>query len=153
MLMSILQVIILPLLLGMLLRRILPRLTDGIATFLPSFSVLCIMLIVGVVVSCNSEVLHSAGLILIGVVVLQNLLGYALGYGIGYLFRLSPVRRIAICVEVGMQNSGLACSLAAQHFTLMPLATVPGALFSVWHNISGAILARLFVIFRQKQKK
>jgi len=45
---------------------------------------------------------------------------------------------------VGMQNSGLASSLATLHFAAYPMATIPGAVFSVWHNISGAVVARLF---------
>ena len=47
----------------------------------------------------------------------------------------------AIGIEVGMQNSGLAISLAAANFAANPLATLPGAIFSVWHNISGTIYA------------
>jgi len=57
---------------------------------------------------------------------------------------MTPAKRRAISVEVGMQNSGLASSLATLHFAAFPMATVPGAIFSVWHNISGAIVARLF---------
>ena len=45
---------------------------------------------------------------------------------------------------MGMQNSGLACSLATLHFAAYPLTTIPGALFSVWHNISGAVVARIY---------
>ena len=52
-------------------------------------------------------------------------------------------RRRTLAIEVGMQNSGLAVSLAAMHFASMPLAAVPGALFSVWHNLSGALFANL----------
>ena len=71
-------------------------------------------------------------------------LGDAAGYLIGLLLHLSPAKRRAVSIEVGMQNSGLASSLATLHFAAYPLATIPGALFSVWHNISGAIVARLY---------
>ena len=64
-----------------------------------------------------------------------------LGWGVARLFRLSAAKRRTLAIEVGMQNSGLAVSLAAIHFASMPFATVPGALFSVWHNISGSIFA------------
>ena len=50
-------------------------------------------------------------------------------------------RATAIAIEVGMQNSGLAVSLAAANFVANPLATLPGAIFSVWHNIAGSIFA------------
>jgi BASS family bile acid:Na+ symporter len=63
---------------------------------------------------------------------------------IGRLLRLSDAKRRAISIEVGMQNSGLASSLATLHFAAYPMATIPGAIFSVWHNISGAIVARLY---------
>jgi BASS family bile acid:Na+ symporter len=71
-----------------------------------------------------------------------------LGYGIGKMLSLSPPKRTAISIEVGMQNSGLASSLAVLHFATFPMATIPGAIFSVWHNISGGIVAHLF----QKKK-
>ena len=63
---------------------------------------------------------------------------------IGRLLGLTSPKRRAISIEVGMQNSGLASSLATIHFAAYPLASIPGAIFSVWHNISGAIVARLY---------
>ena len=70
--------------------------------------------------------------------------GLSLGYLIGRLLGLAEPKKRAISIEVGMQNSGLASSLATLHFAAYPLATIPGAIFSVWHNISGAIVARLY---------
>lgn len=55
----------------------------------------------------------------------------------------------AISIEVGMQNSGLGAALATAHFS--PLAAVPSAIFSVWHNISGPILATYWA--KQADKK
>ena len=83
-------------------------------------------------------------LIVILVVILHNLLGLSLGFTIGRLLRLEKPKCVALSIEVGMQNSGLASSLANMHFAAYPLATVPGAIFSVWHNISGALAAKLF---------
>lgn len=54
-------------------------------------------------------------------------------------------KAVALSIEVGMQNSGLAVGLAKAHFAAMPTATVPGAVFSAWHNISGAVLAYLYL--------
>ena len=73
--------------------------------------------------------------------VLHNILGYLIGLGIGRLTGMDRRKSITIAVEVGMQNSGLATSLAASQFAAMPLAAVPGALFSAWHNVSGAVFA------------
>ena len=78
------------------------------------------------------------------VVMLHNLFGLGLGYLVGRLLRLQRSKCVALSIEVGMQNSGLATSLAVMHFAAFPLATIPGAVFSVWHNISGAILARIY---------
>lgn len=144
MFMSIIQVVILPIALGLIIKKFFPLGTAKVSKFLPAFSTLAITAIVAAVVSANATNLKTCGLIVILVVVLHNMSGYALGYLLGKLLGLSYPKRTAISVEVGMQNSGLACSLAGQHFQAMVLAPVPGAIFSVWHNISGAILARIF---------
>ena len=143
MFMSIIQVIILPIALGLFIKRFL-TLPDGVLQHvLPAFSTLAITLIVGAVVSANAGKLLTCGMLVIAIVILHNLLGFLLGFGLGKLLHLSKPKCTAISVEVGMQNSGLACSLAQQHFQTMALTTVPGAIFSVWHNIAGALLARL----------
>ena len=78
------------------------------------------------------------------IVILHNLLGYLCGFLIGLLFKMDISRKKAVSIEIGMQNSGLATTLAGSAFPDMTMATVPGAIFSVWHNISGAILAGIF---------
>ena len=75
---------------------------------------------------------------------LHNLLGLMLGFSIGRLLRLQNAKCVALSIEVGMQNSGLASSLAVLHFAAFPMATIPGAIFSVWHNISGTLAAKLY---------
>jgi len=99
----------------------------------------------------NSAKIMTSGLLILAVVVLHNLLGYLTGFGVGKLLKLDSTKCRAISIEVGMQNSGLATSLAAAHFAQYPLATIPGAVFSVWHNISGAVLANFFA--RTAEKK
>ena len=84
------------------------------------------------------------GLLIILVVMLHNICGLLLGFSIGKLLKLEYKKCVAISIEVGMQNSGLASSLATLHFAAYPMATIPGAIFSVWHNISGALMARLY---------
>ena len=144
MLLSILWVVILPIALGLVVKRIWPRTTERAAGYLPALSSLAICLIVLIVIAANAHKLLSGGWIVLLVVVLHNICGLAAGYLIGLLLHLSPAKRRAVSIEVGMQNSGLASSLAILHFAAYPLATIPGALFSVWHNISGAIVARLY---------
>ena len=144
MLLSILYVVIAPIIGGFLVQRFFPKFTQKAVVYLPAFSTLMIAAVVAMVVSHTADRLLSAGLLVIVVVVLHNLLGLTIGYTIGRLLRFSREKCIAISIEVGMQNSGLASSLAAIHFAFFPLATIPGAVFSVWHNISGAITARIF---------
>ena len=78
------------------------------------------------------------------VVFLHNMLGYLCGFLLGKVLGLDTARTKAISIEVGMQNSGLATSLAGSSFPDLAMATVPGAIFSVWHNISGALLAGVY---------
>ena len=144
MLLSIVYVVIAPIIAGLLCQHFLPRLTKTVTPYLPAFSSLAIAITVGIVVSHNADRLMLGGMIVILVVMLHNLLGLSLGFAIGRLLRLEKPKCVALSIEVGMQNSGLASSLANMHFAAYPLATVPGAIFSVWHNISGALAARIF---------
>ena len=144
MLLSILWVVILPIALGLLVKRFSPRTTEQASAYLPALSTLAICVIVLIVIAANAHKLLDGGLVILLVVVLHNVCGLAAGYLIGSILRLTSAKRRAISVEVGMQNSGLASSLATLHFAAYPLATIPGALFSVWHNISGAIVAKLY---------
>ncbi len=153
MLLSILQVVIVPILAGLLVRRYFPVFTQHATAYLPAFSSLVITLIVVIVIGKNSEKLTHCGSLVILVVVLHNLLGLLLGYTIGKILRLPHPKCTAIAVEVGMQNSGLASSLASIHFAAYPLATIPGAIFSVWHNLSGAVLAKVFASVADKEKR
>ena len=136
---SILQIVLLPVAAGLLVRLFLPRLVTRALPALPWISVIAITLVVVAVVSGSADSIADAGLLVLLAVVLHNGLGYALGYTFGKLTGQPERVRRTMSVEVGMQNSGLAAGLAAQYFS--PLAALPGAVFSVWHNVSGAVLA------------
>ena len=144
MLLSILWVVILPIVAGLIVKGLWSKFTERTTAYLPAVSSLAIAFIVLIVISANAQKLLMGGMVIILVVVLHNLCGLSLGWLIGRLLRLPDAKRRAISIEVGMQNSGLASSLATLHFAAYPMATIPGALFSVWHNISGAIVARLY---------
>lgn len=144
MLQSIVYVVIAPIIAGLLCQRFMPKITKAITPYLPAFSSVVIALVVGIIVSHNADRLLMGGLVVILVVVLHNLLGLSVGFLIGRMLRLPKPKCVALSVEVGMQNSGLASSLAVLHFATFPLATIPGAVFSVWHNISGALAAKLY---------
>ena len=137
MFMSILQVVIVPIAAGFVINHFFHTFTEKAVEVLPLVSTLAIVAIVAAVVSANSANLMTSGLLIVAVVILHNVLGYALGYVIGKVLKLDETKCRAISIEVGMQNSGLATSLATTHFAQYPLATIPGAVFSVWHNVSG----------------
>ena len=144
MFLSIVQVVVVPIGLGLLINRLFGKYTQKITDVLPAVSVTAICLIVAAVVSHNSGKILSTGLVIFAVVILHNLLGYFCGYLTGILFRMDLPRKKAVAIEIGMQNSGLATTLAGSAFPNLAMATVPGAIFSVWHNISGAVLAGIF---------
>ena len=142
MLLSIVYVVIAPIVAGFLIQHYLPRFTRHAVAYLPALSSLAIALLVAIIVGHNASRLLVGGLLVVLVVVLHNVCGLALGYGIGRALGLGHAKRTAISIEVGMQNSGLATSLATTHFAAYPMAAIPGAIFSVWHNISGALVAK-----------
>ena len=144
MLMSIVYVVIGPIAAGFLIQRYMPRFTRWAVAYLPAFSSLMIALLVAIIVGHNAGQLLKGGMVVVLVVILHNIGGFTLGYVLGRLLGLSDDKRKAISIEVGMQNSGLASSLATIHFAAYPMAVVPGAIFSVWHNVCGAFVAKLF---------
>ena len=150
MLLSIVYVIIAPIIAGLLCQRFLPKLTKNVVAYLPAFSSIVIALVVGVIVSHNAKQLLVGGLLVIIVVMLHNILGLSVGFLLGRLTRMPRKKCVALSIEVGMQNSGLASSLAVLHFAAYPLAAIPGAIFSVWHNISGALVAKLYSSYENK---
>lgn len=152
MFLSIIKVVIIPIALGFVINKLFGKVTQKLVKVLPTISVIAICLIVAAVVSHNSEKIMTTGLVVFAVVILHNLLGYACGFGIGRLLHMSVPKTKAISIEIGMQNSGLATSLAGTAFPDLAMATVPGAIFSVWHNISGAILANIYNRWTEKSE-
>ncbi len=144
MFLSIIKVVIVPIAAGFIINHFFKKFTEKVVEVLPLISTTAIVAIVAAVVSANSAKILTSGLLIVAVVILHNVCGYLLGYGIGKVLKLDTTKCRAISIEVGMQNSGLATSLAATHFAQYPLATIPGAVFSVWHNISGAVLANIY---------
>ena len=150
---SIIQVIIIPIALGFVINHFFGKITEKAVTVLPMVSTIAICMIVAAVVSHNAEKIYTSGALVLAVVILHNLLGYACGFGLGKLLRLPPAKTKALSIEIGMQNSGLATSLAGTAFPNLAMATVPGAIFSVWHNISGAILAGFYRRWKNNTKE
>lgn len=143
MFLSIVKVVVVPVVLGVVINKALPKISEKLQKILPLVSVVAITLIVGAVVSNNASKILSAGLLIIAVVALLNISGYITGGILGKLLGYGDEQINAIAIETAMQNSGLATSLAVANFAAMPMAAIPGAVFSVWHNVFGAVIANL----------
>jgi bile acid:Na+ symporter, BASS family len=138
---SILQVVLFPIILGLIVRAVLKRKVDAYIQVMPLISVVAIVTIVAAIIAGSKAQILQSGLLILGVVALHNGLGYLLGFWASRFFKLPYADSKAIAIEVGMQNSGLGVALAAVHFAASPITAVPSAIFSLWHNISGPALA------------
>ena len=143
MVISVVKVILVPVLLGILIRSLFGKQIQKISDVLPLISVVSIVMIISGIVANNNEKIVSCGLLVLGVVMLHNIFGMGIGLVLANVFHVEYNKATAIAIEVAMQNSGLAVSLATANFAANPLATLPGAIFSVWHNISGSIFASI----------
>jgi BASS family bile acid:Na+ symporter len=139
---SIVQIVFIPVVLGFSCKFFMNDYANRVDPFIPTLSVLIILLIIAIVVALNADRLLDVGLITLIAVILHNLSGLTSGYYISRLIGLDIKQSQTIAIEVGMQNSGLGVALATQFFSAT--AALPGALFSVWHNISGSLLASIW---------
>ena len=139
MLLMIAKIVILPIAAGVLINRFLPQVQQSVHQYLPSIATGSILLIIAIIVAANADELSAVSISVVAAVILHNLSGFAAGYGIARWNGHTEVQARTIAIEVGMQNSGLGVALANSFFG--PMAAIPGALFSVWQNIAGAVLA------------
>lgn len=144
MFLGIVYVILIPIILGFILNYYFKNITSKILKIFPMISCIAICLLIASVVSHNADKILQSGLSIILVLILLNFLGYFFGFLVGKLFRMPLSKIKALSLQVGMQNAGLATSLATTSFPTLQMATVPGALFTIFHNFSGAVLASIF---------
>lgn len=148
MFLSVLEMVLFPIFLGLIVRTLFKTKIEQASQVMPLVSVVSIVLILAAVVAVSKDKIVESGLLIFTVVVLHNCLGYLIGYAAARLFKLNTADSKAIAIEVGMQNSGLGAALASAHFN--PIAAVPSAIFSFWHNVSGPILANIFAGMKNK---
>lgn len=151
MFLSILKIVIIPIVAGIVINSIFRTAVSRVVVCLPLVSVVAIVAIVCAVVAVSQAKLAETGVFIFVVVVLHNCLGYLCGYLLAKACKMKLAQRKTLAIEVGMQNSGLGVALAMAHFN--PMSAVPAAIFSVWHNISGPILATIFVNMTEDPKK
>lgn len=151
MFLSVVKMVLIPIILGIIVKLIFKNKTNAVNGAMPIVSVVAIVAIVAAVVSGSRDKILDTGLLIFAVVILHNSLGLLLGFFVAKLLKLNYEDQKAVSIEVGMQNSGLGAALAMAHFS--PLAAVPSAIFSVWHNISGPILASYWGWKADRQKE
>jgi BASS family bile acid:Na+ symporter len=142
MMLGIAKMVIVPLSLGILLNSLLQPLVRRLSPWLPPASVIAIVWIIAIIVALNQSSVYQLGFVLAAAVVIHNILGLLSGYYMARYLGYDETIARTLAIEVGMQNSGLSVALALKYFT--PLAALPGAVFSIWHNLSGALLASLW---------
>ena len=139
MLLSVLKIVVAPVILGVVINTVAGRTIKPVAHLFPLVSVAAIVLAIAVIVGLEADRIPEIGALVVLAVVLHNMTGLVAGYWSAALFGQTIKVRRTIAIEVGMQNSGLAVALASQFFTAT--AALPGAVFSIWHNLSGSALA------------
>ncbi|MFT4766138.1 MAG: BASS family bile acid:Na+ symporter [Oleispira sp.] len=141
-LLSLIQMVLIPIVAGFLITHFQPNFANKINKYLADIASGLILLIIAIIVALNAEEIGTLGYGVFAAVALHNIIGLISGYAAGKLTRQTEVTCRTLAIEIGMQNSGLGVALALKYFG--PLAALPGAVFSIWHNISGAILAGLW---------
>ena len=141
---SILEIVIIPIILGLILNYKFPKFCDELKDYLPAISSIVICLIVAGVIGTNKQAIFTSSAIIMVVIILQYFLAMFLGFCVGYLAGMDKKQIVTIAIELSFQNSGLSTGLAKNHFPNLSQATVPGALYSVWQNFAGSILAYVF---------
>jgi len=139
---STVQIVLLPIVFGMLLNRYAQKTVERVKPAAPLVAVITIVLIVASILGARAEQIRESGGILLLAVTLMHMGAFTLGYGITSVFGFEALIRRTVAIEVGMQNSGLGSALAVKHFT--PSAATPCAVSAIMHCILGSFLAALW---------
>jgi len=139
MLLGMVQIVLVPVMLGVAINHAFGERIVKIRPFLPAVAIAAILLAIAIIVALNRPQLASVAVAVVAAVVLHNLIGFAAGYAIPRWLGFDRLTCRTLSIEVGMQNSGLSVALAVKYFS--PMSALPGAIFSIWHNIGGAVLA------------
>ena len=142
MMLSIFKIIILPVTLGVILNSLDLKFLNKIKNALPLIAITAIVIIIATIIGSSSDQILIYGWLILLIVIFHNLLGFIFGYYSCYLLNLDKKTSRTIAIEVAMQNSGLATALAIKYFGV--ISAIPAAFYSVWHNISGSLIASLW---------
>ena len=151
MVMSVVKVVLVPVLAGIVLNSIFPNTVNKLMKIMPAISVIAIVVIVDGIVAANAANIMNCALIVMAAVILHNGLGMLIGQFMAMLMKVSYDKQTSIAIEIGNQNSGLGLVLATANFAANPLATLPGAIFSVWNLIAGSLYAAWRIKARKEE--
>ncbi|MDO5850734.1 MAG: bile acid:sodium symporter family protein [Methanobacteriaceae archaeon] len=141
---SIIQIVIIPLVLGFIINHYFDSAVKRVSDIFPTFAILSVIFIIAIVISYNVDKILSFGILIFLSVVILNLLGHICGFILGKLFRMPLDKTKTFSIEIAMQNSALATTLATNAFPTLAMASVPGAVYSIWQNLFGAVVAYIF---------
>lgn len=147
---QIMQIVIVPVVLGLIVRLVAGKFVEAVSAAIPWTSVFVLALVIAGIMARSSEVVMASAGVVVLAVIIHNSVGFALGYLAAWAGRLGVRERRAVAVEVGMQNAGLAAALANSHYG--PIASLPAAVATIWHNVGGALLATLFGVIERRQE-
>lgn len=142
MMISIFKIIILPVTLGIILNSLSLKFLNKIKSTLPLIAMTAIIIIIATIIGSSSDQILMYGWFILLIVIFHNLLGFIFGYYSCYFLNLDKKTSRTIAIEIAMQNSGLATALAIKYFGAV--SAVPAAFYSVWHNISGSLIANFW---------
>jgi len=139
MLFSLLNIVFVPVILGVVINTFFHKYITAIKPVFPLISMLSIVTVIAVIVGINQAKITNLGLIVVIAVVFHNIIGLIFGYATSRCMGYDKKTCRTVAIEVGMQNSGLGVALAIKYFSA--ISALPGAIFSIWHNLSGSLLA------------
>ncbi|MBD1557814.1 bile acid:sodium symporter family protein [Vibrio sp. S9_S30] len=139
MVLSLVKSVLVPVSIGILLNHLFHKPIEQLSPVLPLVAMAAIVLAIAIIVALNRHQIANVGAGVLFAVVIHNSIGLIAGYSACRLLGFDKNTCNTIAIEVGLQNSGLATALALKFFT--PLSALPAGIFSIWHNLSGSVLA------------
>ena len=143
------KVVLLPVVLGLVVSKYFQSVTKRIIVYSPSVAVVLIVLIVASIIGEGKEIIFQSGFELFISVIILHFLGFILGYFISYIILRDKELSKTICIEIGMQNSGLGVVLAKENY-VNPSTAIPSAISSLVHSIYGSIFVSIFKEHKEK---
>ncbi|MGF1670198.1 MAG: bile acid:sodium symporter family protein [Balneolaceae bacterium] len=140
MFLSIFNMIILPIVAGLIFNRIFRGKARWLHEAMPVISMAGIVIIIAVITAAGRDNLLVIGPLLVLAAIIHNAAGYFFGYWGCRLFGLNKKDSRTIAFEVGMQNGGLASGIAVDMGRAATMGLAP-AIFGPWMNVSGSFLA------------